>query len=69
MSLVREGELGELEGPQPIELETADEKALQRIPGIGVKRTAAIVEIREEDEGITMERLVTVSSLGQDFWA
>ena len=62
MTEKKEGEFGRLEGPIPNELETADEEALQRIPGIGVKRAAAIVEMRNEDGGITMERLVILGS-------
>ena len=69
MSEKEEGEFGVFEGLIPIELETAEEEALQRIPGIGVKRAAAIVVMRDKNGGITMERLVTVSSLGQDVWA
>lgn len=52
-----------------INLDQATKEDLLLIPNIGPVKAAKIIELREEDEGLTMERLVVGTGIGQDVWA
>ena len=52
-----------------IDLDVATKEELLLIPNIGPVKAAKIIELREDEDGLTMERLVLGTGIGQDVWA
>jgi len=53
------------EKPALTNLNTADEEALQKLPGIGPATAKAIIEFREQNEGFKkVEELMNVKGIG-----
>ena len=48
---------------------TADLVQLMTIPGVGSKRAAAIIQLRESEDQFTMQALVTCTNMKQNEWA
>ena len=52
-----------------VDIATAETAQLMTIPGVGSKRAAAIIQLRESEESFKMQALVSCTNIKQNEWA